>query len=69
MRVPGCVDLLDQASFQERRHDEPVVAPERMERDMPNDDARNVDRAWELMKKIGFAMLATRDGEKSGPVR
>ena len=31
---------------------------------MPNDDPRNVDRAWELMKKIGFAMLVTRDGDK-----
>ncbi len=31
---------------------------------MTNDDARNVDRAWELMKKIGFAMLVTRDGDK-----
>jgi len=31
---------------------------------MSNDHAGNVDRAWELMKKIGFAMLVTRDGEK-----
>jgi general stress protein 26 len=31
---------------------------------MANDDARNVARAWELMKKIGFAMLVTRDGDK-----
>jgi general stress protein 26 len=31
---------------------------------MPDDNAENVDRAWELMKKIGFAMLVTRDGEK-----
>lgn len=31
---------------------------------MTNDNAANVDRAWELMKKIGFAMLVTRDGEK-----
>jgi general stress protein 26 len=31
---------------------------------MSNDNAGNVDRAWELMKKIGFAMLVTRDGEK-----
>lgn len=23
---------------------------------------RDADRAWELMKKIGFAMLVTRDG-------
>ena len=35
-----------------------------MEWNMANDDARNVDRAWELMKKIGFAMLVTRDGDK-----
>ena len=31
---------------------------------MTNDNAANVDRAWELMKKIGFAMLVTRDGDK-----
>src|ERR1700704_6732350 len=31
---------------------------------MGNDNAQNVDRAWELMKKIGFAMLVTRDGDK-----
>ena len=31
---------------------------------MPNDDPRNIDRAWELMKKIGFAKLVTRDGDK-----
>ena len=31
---------------------------------MANDNAHNVDRAWELMKKIGFAMLVTRDGDK-----
>jgi general stress protein 26 len=32
---------------------------------MANDDtARDIDRAWELMKKIGFAMLVTRDGDK-----
>jgi general stress protein 26 len=31
---------------------------------MANDNARDTDRAWELMKKIGFAMLVTRDGEK-----
>jgi general stress protein 26 len=35
-----------------------------MEVNMTDDNARNVDRAWELMKKIGFAMLVTRDGEK-----
>ncbi len=31
---------------------------------MADDNARNVDRAWDLMKKIGFAMLVTRDGDK-----
>ncbi|MFT4121332.1 pyridoxamine 5'-phosphate oxidase family protein [Bradyrhizobium sp.] len=31
---------------------------------MANDNARDVDRAWDLMKKIGFAMLVTRDGDK-----
>jgi general stress protein 26 len=31
---------------------------------MSNDNAGNVDRAWELMKKIGFAMLVTTDGDK-----
>jgi general stress protein 26 len=35
-----------------------------MERHMTNDNARDVDRAWELMKKIGFAMLVTHDGDK-----
>jgi general stress protein 26 len=30
-----------------------------------SDDAiRDTDRAWELMKKIGFAMLVTRDGDR-----
>ncbi|MBR0695324.1 pyridoxamine 5'-phosphate oxidase family protein [Bradyrhizobium lablabi] len=31
---------------------------------MTNDHAANVDRVWELMKKIGFAMLVTHDGDK-----
>jgi general stress protein 26 len=31
---------------------------------MTNDNAANVDRVWELMKKIGFAMLVTSDGGK-----
>ena len=31
---------------------------------MTNDNARNEEHAWELMKKIGFAMLVTRDGDK-----
>jgi general stress protein 26 len=35
-----------------------------MERNIANDNARDVDRVWELMKKIGFAMLVTRDGDK-----
>ncbi|MDO9564033.1 MAG: general stress protein, partial [Bradyrhizobium sp.] len=30
---------------------------------MANDNtSRDIDRAWDLMKKIGFAMLVTRDG-------
>lgn len=35
-----------------------------MARDVDNDSARGVDRAWELVNKIGFAMLVTRDGDK-----
>ena len=31
---------------------------------MANDSAGDIDRAWDLMKKIGFAMLVTRDGDK-----
>lgn len=31
---------------------------------MTNDKDRNIERTWELMKKIGFAMLVTRDGDK-----
>ncbi|WP_213735932.1 pyridoxamine 5'-phosphate oxidase family protein [Bradyrhizobium sp. dw_411] len=32
---------------------------------MANDNtARDTDRVWDLMKKIGFAMLVTRDGDK-----
>ena len=31
---------------------------------MTNDNARDQDRVWELMKKVGFAMLVTRDGQK-----
>jgi hypothetical protein len=31
---------------------------------MANDNtARDTDSVWELMKKIGFAMLATHDGD------
>jgi len=29
-----------------------------------DNSTRDSDRAWELMKKIGFAMLVTRDGDK-----
>jgi general stress protein 26 len=36
-----------------------------MERNMANDNtAHDTDRAWDLMKKIGFAMLVTHDGNK-----
>jgi general stress protein 26 len=31
---------------------------------MANDAARDIDRVWDLMKRIGFAMLVTRDSEK-----
>jgi general stress protein 26 len=31
---------------------------------MANDNTHDIDRVWELMKKIGFAMLVTRDGDK-----
>ena len=31
---------------------------------MANDNSKNIEHAWELMKKIGFAMLVTRDGDK-----
>ena len=31
---------------------------------MTNDNARDAERAWELMEKIGFAMLVTRDGDR-----
>ena len=38
---------------------------------MSNDNARNIDRAWDLIKKIGFAVLVTRDGNKlrARPIR
>jgi general stress protein 26 len=36
-----------------------------MERNMADDNATgDTDRVWDLMKKIGFAMLVTRDGDK-----
>ena len=31
---------------------------------MSNDNSRDQDRVWQLMEKIGFAMLVTRDGDK-----
>ncbi|WP_315758645.1 MULTISPECIES: pyridoxamine 5'-phosphate oxidase family protein [unclassified Bradyrhizobium] len=31
---------------------------------MSNDDARDQGRVWDLMKRIGFAMLVTRDGDR-----
>jgi general stress protein 26 len=31
---------------------------------MASDNAGNIDRVWELMKKIGFAMLVTHNGGK-----
>jgi general stress protein 26 len=31
---------------------------------MANDNTADIERTWELMKKIGFAMMVTRDGEK-----
>jgi general stress protein 26 len=31
---------------------------------MSNDNARDQDRIWQLMKKMGFAMLVTHDGGK-----
>ena len=31
---------------------------------MTDDNMRDQDRVWNLMKKIGFAMLVTRDGDK-----
>ncbi len=31
---------------------------------MASDGTQDIDRVWELMKKIGFAMLVTRDGDR-----
>ena len=31
---------------------------------MADDHAQDIDRTWELMKKIGFAMMVTHGGEK-----
>jgi general stress protein 26 len=35
-----------------------------MSQAMSDDNARDLDRVWDLMKKIGFAMLVTQDGSK-----
>jgi hypothetical protein len=32
---------------------------------LADDDAQNVDRAWDLMKRTGFAMLVTRDVKRA----
>ena len=43
----------------------PLSLQQQWSDDMSNDNtARDIDRAWDLMKKIGFAMLVTRDGDK-----
>jgi general stress protein 26 len=45
----------------------PLSLPELKPREKPamsNDNARDQDRVWRLMKKIGFAMLVTHDGGK-----
>ena len=42
----------------------PLSLQQQRSEEMANDNAQNVDRAWELMKKIGFAMLVTHDGDK-----
>lgn len=45
----------------------PLSLPELKPREKPamsNDNARDQDRVWQLMKKIGFAMLVTHDGGK-----
>jgi general stress protein 26 len=31
---------------------------------MANDNSADIARTWELMKKIGFAMLVTKDGDR-----
>src|ERR1700750_960299 len=49
----------------EHRRTGSVIAPAAMELEMVTDNTtRDIDRAWELMKKIGFAMLVTRDGDR-----
>lgn len=45
----------------------PLSLPELNPREKPamsNDNARDQDRVWQLMKKIGFAMLVTHDSGK-----
>jgi general stress protein 26 len=49
---------------QEPRRRRAVTTAAAMEWNMTNDNARDVERAWELMKKVGFAMLVTRDGDR-----
>jgi general stress protein 26 len=51
-------------SAAEHRSAQAVIVPSKQENDMANDTAGDVERAWELMKKIGFAMLVTHDGDK-----
>jgi general stress protein 26 len=42
-----------------------VIASTAMEQNMANDNhARDTDRVWDLMQKIGFAMLVTHDGDR-----
>jgi general stress protein 26 len=31
---------------------------------MSNDTVRDIDKVWDLMEKIGFTMLVTRDGDR-----
>jgi general stress protein 26 len=50
--------------FEEPRRWRAVTTPAATEWNMTNDNARDAERAWELMEKIGFAMLVTRDGDR-----
>jgi general stress protein 26 len=50
--------------FEELRRWRAVTTSAATEWNMTNDNARDAERAWELMEKIGFAMLVTRDGER-----
>ena len=55
-----------QASCRTEHHRIAFVVPLKpiREHNMTNDNTRDQERAWELMKKIGFAMLVTHDGDK-----